>query len=100
RGVAPGGATVPAFARTGAIASDNAAQGALGLGAAIAHGKFNDDDFEDIAVAAPFQSAGPRDGVGAVYIYFGGPGGIPSTPGLTIASAEAAAKLAARPLGV
>jgi hypothetical protein len=89
------GPIVPAFDRTGAIAPANPAQGALGLGAAIAHGKFNDDDFEDVAVAAPFQNAGPRDGAGAVYIYFGGPGGISSTPSLTITSAETAANLGA-----
>ncbi|MEO7733790.1 MAG: hypothetical protein ABIY55_22690, partial [Kofleriaceae bacterium] len=91
--VALAGPVVPALAQTGAILPINAGQGALGLGAALAHGKFNDDEFEDLAVAAPTQNLGALVFVGAVYVYFGGPAGIAATPDLTITSAELRAGL-------
>ena len=87
------GPIVPAIDQTGAILPINAGQGALGLGAALAHGKFNDDEFEDLAVAAPTQNLGGLVFVGAVYVYFGGPAGIAATPDLTITSAELRAGL-------
>lgn len=93
--VATAGPIVPVFDRTGAILPRNAAQGMLGFGSAIAHGKLDDDEFDDVAVAAPFQSAGTKGGVGAVYVYFGGPSGIAATPGLTILGAETGANLGA-----
>jgi hypothetical protein len=93
--VATAGPIVPVFDRTGAILPSNAAQGMLGLGSAMAHGRFNDDEFDDLAIAAPFQSLGTKGGVGAVYVYFGGPTGIAATPGLAITSAETAANLGA-----
>ena len=82
--VASVGPITPAFDQTGAIVSPNAAQGSLSLGFAIAHGKLNDDAFDDLAIAAPTQNIGAMTQAGAVYVYFGGPAGIASTPSLTI----------------
>jgi len=84
--VSSAGPIVPAFDQTGAIGPINATQGALALGSAIVHGKFNDDEFDDLAISAPGQNAGGQNRVGAVYVYFGGPLGIAATPDLTITS--------------
>lgn len=85
------GPVVPVFDQTGAILPIAASQGALGLGSAIAHGKLNDDELDDLAIAAPGQGVGAQGG--AVYVYFGGPSGIAATPDLTITSAEPGAGL-------
>jgi len=74
----------PVFDQTGAITAPDSNQGLLGLGAAIAHGRFNDDDFADVAIGAPNRNEGIVQRVGAVYVYFGGPAGISSTPDLII----------------
>ena len=42
----------------------------LALGSAIVHGRFNDDELEDIAVSAPQQNAAGTE-AGAVYVHFG-----------------------------
>lgn len=89
------GPIVPVFDQTGAIRPINANQGALGFGSAIVHGRFNDDDFDDLAIAAPTQNLGGQARVGAVHVYFGGPPGITATPGLVITSAETGANLGA-----
>lgn len=89
------GPVTTALSQSGAILPVNAAQGALALGAAIAHGRFNDDDLDDLAIAAPTQNAGATAQVGAVYVYFGSPAGIAATPDLTITSSVAGAQLGA-----
>src|SRR6185503_19325657 len=91
--IATAGPVVPAFDQTGAILPRSSAQGTLGLGSAIAHGKFNDDEFDDVAIAAPGQNLGALARAGAVHVYFGGPTGIAATPGLTITIAERDAAL-------
>jgi len=93
--VSTAGPVAPAFDQTGAIPPINATQGALGLGSAIVHGKFNDDEFDDLAIAAPGQSAGGQTQVGAVYVYFGGPLGITATPALTITGPAASTNFGA-----
>ena len=93
--VSSAGPIVPAFDQTGAIRPINAAQGALALGSAIVHGKFNDDEFDDLAIAAPGQNAGGQNRSGAVYVYFGGPLGIAATPDLTITGTGANANFGA-----
>ena len=87
------GPVTPNFDRTGAIVAADVSQGLLALGFSIANGKFNDDDFEDVAVSAPTQNTGTLLRTGAVYVYFGGPFGIASTPDLRITSAIAEGRL-------
>lgn len=91
--IATAGPVVPVFDQTGAIGPAASAQGALALGSAIAHGKFNDDEFDDVAIAAPGQNLGAQARAGAVYVYFGGPNGIAATPGLTLTISERDAAL-------
>jgi hypothetical protein len=83
------GPLTPGFDRSGAIVAPDQSQGSLGLGFAIAHGKFNDDDLEDIAISAPTQSSGAQLNAGAVYVYFGSASGISSTPSLVITNPTA-----------
>lgn len=96
------GPIAPAFDARGPIDGPNRQQGALAMGAAIAHGRFNDDAFDDLAVAAPTQHAGGQLQSGAVYVYFGGPQGIAAQPSVTITGgapgALAGTSLAAVPL--
>jgi len=74
----------PKFTQLPIVKPPDATQGNERLGAALAHGKFNDDDFEDLAVAAPTQNVGGASQVGDVYIYFGSATGLSATPGLII----------------
>ncbi len=85
------GPITPAFDQQGPFGGPNAHQGALAMGAAIAHGRFNDDDFDDLAIAAPTQDAGGLAQAGAVHVYFGGPGGIAAVPSLTVQGGAAGA---------
>ncbi len=95
------GPITPAFDQVGPLFGPNPEQGYLAMGAAIAHGRFNDDDYDDLAIAAPTQNAGGLPLAGAVYVYFGGPAGITSAPSLTVlggaANARAGTGLAAVP---
>lgn len=77
------GPLLPVFDQTGAIAATDPEHGTLALGSAIAHGRFNDDDFPDVAIGAPTRNS-VLFRTGAVYVYFGGPSGIPAAPGLVI----------------
>ncbi|HSK02208.1 MAG TPA: integrin alpha, partial [Kofleriaceae bacterium] len=83
------GPITPAFDQLGPIGGPNPDQGYLAMGAAIAHGRFNDDDYDDLAIAAPGQHAGGLLLSGAVHVYLGGPGGIAPTPSLTIVGGAA-----------
>jgi hypothetical protein len=78
------GPITPAFDQLGPIFGPNPGLGNLAMGAAIAHGRFNDDDYDDLAIAAPTQHAGGLLLAGAVYVYLGGPGGIAPSPSLTV----------------
>jgi hypothetical protein len=89
------GPLVPAFDRIGPAFGPNPGQGELAMGAAIAHGKFNDDPYDDLAVAAPTQNAGGVTRAGAVHVYFGGPAGIPAVPSLSILGTTAEARTGA-----
>jgi hypothetical protein len=79
--------------QTGARTSPEPSAGTLALGAAIAHGRFNGDDLDDLAVAAPQQDAPGAPQAGAVYVYYGAPGGLPIAPDLIIRGAGAGARL-------
>lgn len=79
----------PFLDRTGGITSPNANLGSLRFGTAIAYGRFNDDDIDDLAVSAPNQNAGTAPFTGAVYIYFGSALGISATPNAIITSTVA-----------
>lgn len=62
-----------------------------GLGYQIEAGDFNADQYQDLAIAAPFKRVDALGGAGAVYVYFGSPTGISDTPDLEIVgSAELA----------
>jgi hypothetical protein len=90
------GPITPQFDQTAAItAPDAATAGDVQLGWAIAHGKFNDDAYADVAVSGPIRNDGTLVHSGAVYVYFGGPTGLPSTPSVIIQSSEANDELGA-----
>ncbi|MCX5742682.1 MAG: integrin alpha [Proteobacteria bacterium] len=77
------GPITPSFDQTGAIGGPNATLGALGFGSAVAYGRFDDDAYDDLAVAAPTQTTAGSN-AGAVYVYLGGPHGLAASPALTI----------------
>jgi FG-GAP repeat len=89
------GPRTPVFAQTGAIESPTQSQSMLELGASIAHGKFDGDAFDDLAVAAPTQDLPGLPQAGVIYVYFGGPNGISSTAGLIITGTSANGHLGA-----
>ncbi|HWO27136.1 MAG TPA: integrin alpha [Kofleriaceae bacterium] len=79
------GPLTSAFQQLGPLSGPNVGQGSLAMGSAIAHGKFNFDEYDDLAIAAPTQDSSTGVlSVGAVYVYFGGPGGLPSLPSVSI----------------
>ncbi|MCE9575553.1 MAG: hypothetical protein K8W52_20545 [Deltaproteobacteria bacterium] len=90
------GPLTPAFDQSGAITPPDGTANLIGLGWSIAHGRFNDDAYADVAVGAASRWSG-MNGVnrnaGAVYVYFGGPTGLPTTPSAIIESTEANAQL-------
>ncbi len=77
------GPLTPRFDQTAAYAAPNTTGNAQ-LGYAIARGRFNDDAFDDVAIAAPFTTAGGVNGAGEVYVYFGSAAGLASAPAVTI----------------
>jgi hypothetical protein len=82
-----------AFDVTGAIGPVAPNEGDNGLGYQVAAGDFNGDLFSDLAMSAPFKSVNGQAGAGAVYVYFGGLGGMSSTPDLTIEGSAAGEQL-------
>jgi hypothetical protein len=83
------GPITPQFDQTAAITPPDAATaGDVQLGWSFAHGKFNDDGYEDVAVGAATRTDGPYKTAGAVYVYFGGPNGLPATPSVIIQTSE------------
>tara|TARA_R110002096_G_scaffold16898_2_gene57695 strand:- start:23394 stop:27083 length:3690 start_codon:yes stop_codon:yes gene_type:complete len=80
------GPFTPSFDPTGAQIADLATPSGFArrFGQSIVSGNFNDDDFDDIAVAAPFNSVGANNAQGTVHIYFGSANGIGATPDVTI----------------
>jgi FG-GAP repeat len=91
------GPLVPRFDQTGAIVPPDAAtSGDVNLGWSIAHGKFNDDNLEDIAVGGSARiGTGNIRMSGAVYVYFGRASGIATTPDVIIEGVDASAQLGA-----
>lgn len=83
------GPLTPRFDQTAAYAAPST-DGNAQLGYAVARGRFNDDEFEDLAVAAPFADVGGVTGAGQVHVYFGSATGLATAPGLTINGATAA----------
>ncbi len=54
---------------------DPAAQ--LQMGKALAVGNFNGDAYEDLAVGLPAATVSGQSAAGRVFVYYGGPGGLP-----------------------
>lgn len=79
----------PFLDRSGAITPPDPSLGQLRFGTAIAYGRFNDDDIDDLAISAPTQNAPGAASAGAVYIYFGSSLGIGLIPDVTITSTVA-----------
>lgn len=77
------GPLTPRFDQAAVVGAPNTV-GDAGFGLAMVRGKFNDDDFEDVAVSAPFVTAGGVAGAGEVYVFFGSATGLAATPGVTI----------------
>ena len=77
------GPLTPRFDASPTYAAPNSA-GNAAFGAAMVRGRFNDDDFEDVAVAAPFANANGIGGAGEVYIYLGSAVGLATVPATTI----------------
>jgi hypothetical protein len=77
------GPLTPRFDQAAVVGAPNTV-GDAGFGLAMVRGKFNDDDFEDVAISAPFVTAGGVAGAGEVYVYFGSATGLATTPGVTI----------------
>ncbi|MCB9559537.1 MAG: VCBS repeat-containing protein [Kofleriaceae bacterium] len=53
-------------------------------GTSIAHGRFNDDNYDDVAVGAPGVQVAGLAAAGAVYVYFGSATGLSATPDVII----------------
>ena len=77
------GPLTPRFDQAAAVAAPSTA-GNAGFGFAMARGKFNDDDFLDVAVAAPFVTSGGLASAGEVYVFFGSATGLATTPSVTL----------------
>jgi hypothetical protein len=77
------GPVTPAFDATAAILPVDTV-GSARLGDAVATGRFNDDAFDDVAIGAPYATAGSAARAGAVYVYFGSAAGIDSVPDVVI----------------
>ena len=82
------GPLTPRFDQSPTYNSPNTT-GNAGFGAAMVRGRFNDDDFDDVAVAAPFVTSGGVAAAGEVYIYLGSPVGLAVMPATTIRGATA-----------
>ena len=81
--VAVVGPLTPRFDQSAVLASPNVA-GNAGFGYAMVRGRFNDDDFDDLAIAAPFVTANGVASAGEVYVFLGSPVGLATVPALTI----------------
>lgn len=81
------GPLTPLFDQTAAYTAPNTA-GNANFGFAIVHGRFNDDNFEDVAVSSPFANT-TVNGAGEVYVYFGSATGLATSPAVTIRGATA-----------
>lgn len=78
------GPIVAEFDVTGTVVTPAPDDGDNALGYQLVRGMLDDDDYADVAVAAPFKRVDGLDGVGAVYVYFGTARGIPMMPDLVI----------------
>jgi hypothetical protein len=77
------GPVTPQFDRTDAILPPDTGGNAF-FGQTMTRGKFNDDDFYDVAIGAFGADVGGHAGAGAVYVYFGSPTGISDVPDVVI----------------
>lgn len=82
------GPLTPRFDQAAVTAAPNTS-GTAGFGLAMVRGRFDDDDFDDVAVGAPFVTAAGLDGAGEVYVYRGSATGLAATPSLTLRGAAA-----------
>jgi len=80
------GPLTPAFDQTPAYGAPNTTAEA-NFGLAMARGRFNDDAFDDVAIAAPSVTSNGVAAAGEVYVYFGSATGLASAPALTIRGA-------------
>ncbi len=72
------------FTGTGAIGPLSPSEGDNALGYQMAPGDFNGDGLSDVAIAAPYKQGQAQDGVGGVYVYYGTPDGLSTSPGAFI----------------
>jgi len=77
------GPLTPRFDQAAVVGAPNTV-GDAGFGLAMVRGKFNDDDFEDVAVSAPFATAAGVAGAGEVYVFFGSATGLATAPSVTL----------------
>lgn len=73
------GPLTPRFDATAAISTPGAS-----LGHAMVRGRFNDDAFDDLAIASPFTTVGGVTSAGEVHVYLGSASGLASSPAVTI----------------
>jgi hypothetical protein len=78
------GPVTPAFDPSGAIGPPDAGPFGALFGLELARGKFNDDDYWDVAVGAPGAQPGAIEAPGAVYVYFGSADGLADVPDVVI----------------
>jgi hypothetical protein len=67
----PGG-----LAGSGQVLTQGTPEAGDGFGAALAKGRFNDDDFIDLAVGAPGEDLGRTIGAGVVTVFYGSASGL------------------------
>jgi hypothetical protein len=64
------------LAGNGQVLTQGTPEAGDGFGAALAKGRFNDDDFVDLAVGAPAEDLGRTDAAGVVTVFYGSASGL------------------------
>ncbi|MEZ4401534.1 MAG: Ig-like domain repeat protein [Kofleriaceae bacterium] len=77
------GPLTPRFDQAAVVGAPNTT-GDASFGLAMVKGRFNDDDFDDVAVGAPYVTSGGLAAAGEVYVYLGSAVGLATAPALTL----------------